>query len=93
MGKGHIPLHEGERPFVQFGAVQTRSKEKIVSVFEVDKRTKRIFHLTKILVSKSMARPGVKVLAVIADTRGARGVIVIVVGNGHGDTNSNPGRD
>ena len=24
---------------------------------------------------------------------GARGVIVIIVGNGHGDTNSNPGRD
>ena len=24
---------------------------------------------------------------------GARGVMVIVVGNGHGDTNSNPGRD
>ena len=24
---------------------------------------------------------------------GARGVIVIVVGNGHGDTSSNPGRD
>ena len=25
--------------------------------------------------------------------RGARGVIVIVVGNEHGDTSSNPGRD
>ena len=25
--------------------------------------------------------------------RGARGVVVIVVGNGHGDTSSNPGRD
>ncbi len=25
--------------------------------------------------------------------RGARGVIVIVVGNGHGDTSSNPGRE
>ena len=24
---------------------------------------------------------------------GARGVIVIVVGSGHGDTSSNPGRD
>ena len=24
---------------------------------------------------------------------GARGVVVIVVGNGHGDTVSNPGRD
>ena len=24
---------------------------------------------------------------------GRRGVMVIVVGNGHGDTNSNPGRD
>ena len=24
---------------------------------------------------------------------GAHGVMVIVVGNGHGDTNSNPGRD
>ena len=26
-------------------------------------------------------------------TVGARGVVVIVVGNGHGDTSSNPGRD
>ena len=25
--------------------------------------------------------------------RGARGVVVIVAGNGHGDTSSNPGRD
>ena len=25
--------------------------------------------------------------------RGARGVMVSVVGNGHGDTSSNPGRD
>ena len=25
--------------------------------------------------------------------KGARGVMVIVVGNGHGDTSSNPGRD
>ena len=24
---------------------------------------------------------------------GARGVVIIVVGNGHGDTSSNPGRD
>ena len=24
---------------------------------------------------------------------GARGIMVIVVGNGHGDTSSNPGRD
>ena len=26
-------------------------------------------------------------------TIGARGVVVIAVGNGHGDTSSNPGRD
>ena len=26
-------------------------------------------------------------------TCGSRGVMVIVVGNGHGDTSSNPGRD
>ena len=28
-----------------------------------------------------------------SDNGGARGVVVIVVGNGHGDTSSNPGRD
>ena len=33
-------------------------------------------------------------LQVIKRTRGgARGVMVIVVENGHGDTSSNPGRD
>ena len=26
------------------------------------------------------------------NSKGARGVVVIVVGNGHGDTSSNPGR-
>ena len=31
--------------------------------------------------------------AALPDTGGARGVVVIVVGNGHGDTSSNPGRD
>ena len=29
----------------------------------------------------------------IAICGGAHGVVVIVVGNGHGDTSSNPGRD
>ena len=29
----------------------------------------------------------------ISGVGGARGVVVIVVGNGHGDTSSNPGRD
>ena len=29
----------------------------------------------------------------IVMVEGARGVIVIVVGNGHGDSSSNPGRD
>ena len=32
-------------------------------------------------------------LCYINDYGGARGVIVIVIGNGHGDTSSNPGRD
>ena len=29
----------------------------------------------------------------ISESRGARGVMVIVIGNGHGDTSSNPGQD
>ena len=29
----------------------------------------------------------------MSSTGGARGVVVIVVGNGHGDTSSNPIRD
>ena len=29
----------------------------------------------------------------ILQTGGARGVMIIVIGNGHGDTSSNPGRD
>ena len=31
--------------------------------------------------------------SLIAIISGAHGVMVIVVGNGHGDTSSNPGRD
>ena len=33
------------------------------------------------------------VTTIIVENGGARGVVVIVVGNGHGDTSSNPGRD
>ena len=33
------------------------------------------------------------IMLIIETKRGARGVVVIVVGNGHGDTSSNPGRD
>ena len=36
---------------------------------------------------------GLLVKEVAATSGGARGVMVIVVGNGHGDTSSNPGRD
>ena len=32
-------------------------------------------------------------IQIILDIGGARGVMVIVVGNGHGDTSSNLGRD
>ena len=34
-----------------------------------------------------------KIFSALSSKGGARGVIVIVVGNGHGDTSSNPGRD
>ena len=36
---------------------------------------------------------GVMVIIIDKKTVGAHGVMVIVVGNGHGDTSSNPGRD
>ena len=37
--------------------------------------------------------PTSKSLRLSALCGGARSVVVIVVGNGHGDTSSNPGRD
>ena len=37
--------------------------------------------------------PGVVATDISWSNGGARGVIVIVVGNGHGDTSSNPGPD
>ena len=33
------------------------------------------------------------ILAITISIAYARGVMVIIVGNGHGDTSSNPGRD
>ena len=36
---------------------------------------------------------GKTILSVSKNVRGARGVMVIIVGNEHGDTSSNPGRD
>ena len=38
-------------------------------------------------------RGRIKTIQTIALFRGARGVMVIVIGIGHGDTSSNPGRD
>ena len=34
-----------------------------------------------------------KIFITSTEYGGSRGVMVIVVGNGHGDTSSNPGRD
>ena len=39
------------------------------------------------------AGTGVITLSYLADIGGARGVMVIVAGNGHGDTSSTHGRD
>ena len=36
---------------------------------------------------------GFKYSYIILNFGGARGVMVIIVGNGHGDTSSNPGQD
>ena len=36
---------------------------------------------------------GIVIKGLVRGLGGPRGVIVIVVGNGHGDTSSNPGRD
>ena len=47
-----------------------------------------------------MTRPGIEPRSpgplantITYNVEGARGVMVIVVGNGHGDTSSKPGRD
>ena len=44
---------------------------------------------------RTVTRGAYGVMAIIIGNYigGARGVVVIVVGNGHGDTSSNPGRD
>ena len=44
-----------------------------------DRRGKQLQHRTRAYQQGTIA--------------GARGVMVIVIGNGHGDTSSNPGRD
>ena len=54
--------------------------------------------LANALLIKPMARlrriySDKEVLSFITQPLGARGVVVIVVGIGHGDTSSNPGRD
>ena len=50
-----------------------------------------IFFIDILRNSRSVDRVKNKLTVSIAE--GARGVMVIVVGNGHGDTSSNPGRD
>ena len=44
-------------------------------------------------VGKEMPLRHLKYSTDYNSVRGARGVMVILVGNGHGDTSSNPGRD
>ena len=49
---------------------------------------RKFIRFSKVVISR------VKVIACIEfELGGARGVMVIVVGNGHGDTSSNPGQD
>ena len=50
---------------------------------------------TLIIHNKDMYAHGAVrcVMHTIGGNGGARGVMVIVVGNGHGDTSSNPGQD
>ena len=55
-----------------------------------------IFPLPKksdIRIPKNYIILTIKVYNTLLLCGGARGVMVIVVGNGHGDTSSNPGRD
>ena len=62
--------------------------DMFTSFFASDRTTRYHKHLKKIMILhekgkyKRIINPGV-----------ARGVMVIVVGNGYGDTSSNPGRD
>ena len=48
---------------------------------------------TKLAAEKRRDTTGGKNWSIDNSTRGARGVMVIVTGNGHSDTSSNPGRN
>ena len=49
--------------------------------------------LREIVLKGYSSFPNSRLRASISDAGGARGVMVIVVGNGDDDTSSNPGRD
>ena len=70
-------------------------KKAVTKVIET--LTQDDFHgaLQKLLerYNKCIAARGDNFMCVLSIKGGDRGVVVIVVGNGHGDTSSNPGRD
>ena len=45
------------------------------------------------IISKLLLNRNITLSHIIASNGGAHGVMVIVVGNGHSDTSSNPGRE
>ena len=64
-----------------------------VKVPEFDKRLKKAGgHIGQNLVEIIKMKTIVRKPLMIKINGGARGVMVIVVGNGHGDTSSNPGQ-
>ena len=74
------------------------SEEDLDWVIEADCREENIRHFQKIWPQHAIKAAIVKQMleglnSHKVETEGARGVMVIVAGNEHGDTSSNPGRD
>ena len=67
---------------------QSSSEDPGICLFKPPDGETPVLELRGITLLPSHLRPGL-----VVPVGGARGVVVIVVGNEHGDSSSNPGRD
>ena len=67
-GKGHLQRSAGAWAYVQFGGSKARPQKRTVSVFVVDKRSRKIVKPAKDMVLRQLSSLGVKAQAIIAGT-------------------------
>ena len=84
--KFHLWPSSGDLPRPRIGMMSLVTVSPVITAFHSCCLSHHVFDQVNLYPNRPVTR-------LIIPIRGARGVVVIVVGNGHGDTSSNPGPD